>query len=569
MQIPLNQFEQYIDETILKRGLAYFKDGSVNEPEEISPGCYEAIVGGSEDYLVQLKIVKDSITEYSCDCPYDLGPICKHVAAVIFYLQQEFLDIKPKTPTNKTPRIKSVVKAPKAKTVVQQVDEILEKVSHEELKQFIREKTEHNPPLRNIFLSSFAPKNSSESKELYAKQVKAILREAEGRKGFIYYNNTRRLSNNVHEILMSAEKHIEKKNFKSAFFICTAVMEQMTPALQYADDSNGDIGGTIDSAFESLCTIANEAVPEELRMQLFDYCITSFEKKIYDDWDWHLGMLVVASKIFTTEQEAEKLLFIIDHVNSSEYMIEHAQEIKFEVLRKTKGEQEAEKFLEQNISNPIFRRYFIAASLSKKKFSQAIEAAQAGINQDMQKKPGLAKEWYDWLLKIAQAQNDKEQIVKNARFLYIDNFRNEQDYYQVLKDNVDADKWLAFLEDLISDIKNHKRYPDIYLLTNIFIKEKWWDRLLDLVRQNPSFRYIEEFEKYLSPNYSLELISLYRDAIIKYMKDSVGRNHYQTVCKYLRRMIKLGGRLTADKIISDLRTQYPQRKALMEELNRV
>ena len=49
MQIPLNQFEQYIDETILKRGLRYFKNGQVHEPEEISPGVYEAIVEGTED----------------------------------------------------------------------------------------------------------------------------------------------------------------------------------------------------------------------------------------------------------------------------------------------------------------------------------------------------------------------------------------------------------------------------------------------------------------------------------------------------------------------------------------
>lgn len=52
MQIPLNQFEQIIEETILKRGLQYFKKGHVHEPEEISPGENETIVEGSEDYTV-------------------------------------------------------------------------------------------------------------------------------------------------------------------------------------------------------------------------------------------------------------------------------------------------------------------------------------------------------------------------------------------------------------------------------------------------------------------------------------------------------------------------------------
>lgn len=97
MQIPLNQFEQYIDETILERGLTYFKNGHVHEPEEMSPGKYETIVEGTEDYTVQLTINNGIITEYVCDCPYDMGPVCKHVAAVIFYLQQDVLELNKKT----------------------------------------------------------------------------------------------------------------------------------------------------------------------------------------------------------------------------------------------------------------------------------------------------------------------------------------------------------------------------------------------------------------------------------------------------------------------------------------
>lgn len=73
MNIPLNHFEQIIDEAILKRGLDYFKKGLVEEPEEISAGCYEAIVQGSEPYRVSVTIRNETVTEYSCSCPYDLA----------------------------------------------------------------------------------------------------------------------------------------------------------------------------------------------------------------------------------------------------------------------------------------------------------------------------------------------------------------------------------------------------------------------------------------------------------------------------------------------------------------
>ena len=41
MRIPLNEFEQLIDEKILKRGLSYFKGGAITDFSEISKdrGC--------------------------------------------------------------------------------------------------------------------------------------------------------------------------------------------------------------------------------------------------------------------------------------------------------------------------------------------------------------------------------------------------------------------------------------------------------------------------------------------------------------------------------------------------
>ena len=48
----------------------------------------------------------------------------------------------------------------------------------------------------------------------------------------------------------------------------------------------------------------------------------------------------------------------------------------------------------------------------------------------------------------------------------------------------------------------------------------------------------------------------------------MGRDHYQTACRYIRRMIKLGGKTKADKLIAQLRTLYAKRPALMQELDR-
>jgi len=566
MQIPIDQFEQYIDETILKRGLSYFKKGHVHELIEVSLGEYEAIVEGSENYSVQLTLKNGIITENVCDCPYDMGPVCKHVVAVIFYLQQNELELNKKS---KRARKDQNNKPTKRKTVAQQVDELLEKASHDELKQYVREKALANAPFRNLFLSSFAQHNSDESKELYVKQLKSIIKTASDRYGFIDWSASKFVGNAVDNLLESAQKQINNRNYKSAVFISTAVMEQMTEALQYSDDSNGDIGGSVDAAYEMLHNIAQQQLSEEIRKLIIEYCFTSFDKQIFSDWDWHIGVLRLAALLLKTEDETERIFKQIDKAQKSDYQIEEAQSIKYNILLKTKGEIAAEKYLEQNITNSNLRREAIQKALNKKNYDKAISLAKDGVNYDLEDKPGLAKEWYDWLLKIAQAQTDTEKIIEYARLLFIDNFRNEQDYYQILKQHVKPEKWTEFVEAVIQDIATKKRWPDTSMIANIFIKEEWWSRLWELVKKSPDLNTIEYYEKYLSKQYAAEIVELYANGILKYMKNSMGRDHYQNACRYIRRIIKLGARDKANEIISFLRAEYPKRKALMEELNKV
>ncbi len=566
MQIPLNQFEQYIDVTILKRGLQYFKNGQVNEPEEISPGEYEAIVEGNEDYTVQLTLKNGIITEHVCDCPYDMGPVCKHVAAVIFYLQQDELELNKKKKRTKT---NQSAKPVKRKTVAQQVDELLEKATHDELRQFVREKASANAPFRNLFLSSFAQYNSDESKELYAKQVKSILKTASDRHGFVDWSASRIVGKAIDNLLVSAQKQINNRNYKSAVFICTAVMEQMTEALQYSDDSNGDIGGSIYTAYELLYTIVHEQLSEEIRKLIIEYCFVSFDKQIYSGWDWHIGVLRLASLLLKTEDEIDYIFAQVEKAQRSDYDREEVQSIKYDILLKTKGENVAEKYLEQNITNSNLRRVAIQKALKKKNYDKAISLAKDGINHDLKDKPGLAKEWHDWLLKIAQAQNDSERIIEYARLLFIDNIRNEQDYYQIMKQYVKPEKWTEFVEAVIQDITTKKRWLDTGLLASIFIKEEWWERLLELVKKTPDLNTIDHYEKYLSKQFTNEIVELYATGVLKYMKNSTGRDHYQNACRYIRKIIKLGARKKANEIISSLRNEYPRRKALMEELDKV
>ena len=243
--------------------------------------------------------------------------------------------------------------------------------------------------------------------------------------------------------------------------------------------------------------------------------------------------------------------------------------MKLDVLRRFKDEQEVEKYIIKHISNSSIRTKEIEKAFKSKNFERVIELSKDGINCDKKEKPGLVKVWYNWLLKVAQYQNNASKTIEYARFLFIDDFYPEQDYYIILKENVEDENWNAFLDELIIEITLKKRWSYTELIRKIYIKEEWWDRLFMMLKQNPSLGHIEQNEKYLAKDFSSELIELYSERITYYVENYVGRKHYQTACRYLRRMKKLGGNEKVHELIELFRNQYPQRRALIDELTRV
>lgn len=570
MEIPLSHFEEYIDEPILKRGLSYFKNGFVHEPEEIRPGDYEAVVEGSEDYTVKLSIRNRVITEHSCDCSYDMGPVCKHVAAVIFYLEQEKLGLTQNTKKGSSKKAKASSSKPsKRKTLAQQVDDLLGKATHDELILFVRELAAKDSLFRDLLLASFAQYNPNESKTLYTKQVKTLIKVARGKYGFLDSSGAEYVSNELSSMLGLANHYIRKGNHKSAFFICTAIMDELISALEYADDMDGHLTDTIYDAYDTLTAIAQADPPEEVRKLIFKYCLTSFSKRSFSGWDWHLNFLHLAAYMLSTDSEMEELFKRIAAIpKSSEYEVKKAQEIQYDVLLKRKGESVAQKYLEQNIDNPSFKARAIQDALDQKDYEKATALANEGIEQDSGY-PGLIIDWYDWLLKIAESQNDTERIILYARYLLLKSHNPKRDYYQILKEIVPTEEWTNLVEAIVQEAMERKPYYRTDLVASIFIREEWWSRLLDLVKKEYTLDQLAKYEKLLAQHFPSELADLYAERIIRYVENHVGRSHYRTACKYIRKMIKLGAREKADEVISQLRQTHYRKKALMEELDNV
>lgn len=92
-EMTLKDFEQFIEDKIIKRGFDYYKNEDVRKVEKVSENEFSAVVFGSRIYTVYVKLNGNEILEYECDCPYDYGNTCKHAVAVFYKLRaKDFTD---------------------------------------------------------------------------------------------------------------------------------------------------------------------------------------------------------------------------------------------------------------------------------------------------------------------------------------------------------------------------------------------------------------------------------------------------------------------------------------------
>ncbi|NEG54409.1 SWIM zinc finger family protein [Bifidobacterium platyrrhinorum] len=81
-----DDFHSLFEPRMLDRGEAYYDAGRVDRPEEVAGGLWHAVVRGSEDYQVDVRLRHGRLVSAACTCPYARRntSYCKHVAGVMF-----------------------------------------------------------------------------------------------------------------------------------------------------------------------------------------------------------------------------------------------------------------------------------------------------------------------------------------------------------------------------------------------------------------------------------------------------------------------------------------------------
>ena len=563
----LKNFERHIPSEILERGKNYFNNKHVVFLNENKPGVWLAVVAGTEDYNVTVEIDNDDLENWECDCPFE-GEVCKHVAAVLYAIMENKLQKKEAAEDKKIKKKK-----------VNDINTIFEKTTKEELQEFIVSQISINRNLKNSFTSHFAEYIGGDSESNYRKLIKNIIHSAEDRYGFVDYRSARQLTLNIVSLLNKAKTLLENRNRMESLMIIKAVIEEAPLLTQHMDDSDGGIRDIIDYAFDILLLIVEKA-PPQLKDNLFHYCINEYPKQKYHDNDFEEGFLIIIPRLISTEEQGDVFLKMIDKQIDvereslfPEFGISRLLKLKFEFLSSGNRKEEAWELIEANKQYSELRKILVDEKINNKDFIKAVELCFEGIKiAEGKGHPGTVAEWKIKLLSIYEQTNNIIELRKITENLFFEHYY-EMKYYKKLKSTYPPEEWNGVSESIIEKVKNKNMtgsYSDANILAKIFVEENYKERLLNLMQINASYiNFIDEYAKYLTSDYPDKILSFYEEGI-KVLAKNTGRNFYNEIAGYLKKMKKInGGEEKVNAIITNFQTLYKNRKAMIEILAKI
>lgn len=378
----------------------------------------------------------------------------------------------------------------------------------------------------------------------------------------------------VYAIAHSGHLHTENGNFRSAMFISLAVLEEMTKALDYVDDSNGDVGSNIETALETLFSLTQKPISPGLKRQLFEYATEKFRGGEFDGWDWHHDMMKIAANLVENDAEISFLISLLNLPASSDFDREQRQQMQYSLLLKRKDQAEAQKFLEQHLQNSGLKKIAIQLAFTNQDYGRVKELAFAAIEADKTLKPGLLSVWYDWLIKVAREEGETEKIIEYARLQLFQNGRESESYFQLIRQYTPPSEWHTVYIKLLNEMAGARNWQLRELLPKVMLAEQDWNNLYtylkkDAHKQGNYFDQLALYGQYLLTSHRDELGELMKHHMLATARYASSRRDYSVMAKDLRQMKKMGFSEIVNSLVRDFKIQFKHRPAMMEELNKV
>ena len=534
-------WKKLFNPVILERGFDYHRNKKA-EILNLLADEVNAVVSGSDDYEVNIYFSDGEIEDMYCNCPYASdGNNCKHMAAVLYM----FEDLQNHS-----------------KLHYNDIESLIDGISPEQLKKFLINAMRYDTGLEERFIRFIDGENGSINIAEYKSQLKSLIEQYSYNSGFINWKNVSTFINEAVKLLEECtDSLIEWKRYFEAFEIVSYYYDEI---LITDLDDDGDISYFQNCCLEMLSTIADES-DIKTRRRLFNAAFRkmdtsfSFFNELYFDF---------IRRCFDEEEFLKKMLECSDKLISKNNISNYERKkwilYHMELMDKLGYSDEAIELFCKKYRNIIEVRQFLTDRYLK---SGDTDKAIAFLKEslELEKDNMYISEGIHLKLKdIYKEQPDKKNYIKELWTILTETNITEKSVYLELKSLFDGDEWEETREQLYSSMKYQAMLPEY------FIEENLTDRLANYVFSNNNTYLIEKYESLLIESYSELVLEAYANELNKAAENTAGRPTYKRWADKLRHMKTIkGGIETADMIIDRWRELYCNRRAMMQEINKV
>ncbi|EMJ96287.1 SWIM zinc finger family protein [Leptospira alstonii] len=382
-------------DTIVERGMKLFDAGAVYDLVETKSNCFYAkVFGNTSDYELRIENIKSKKAKVICDCPYDMDIYCKHGVAAV--LQIALSDsAHPKKKGKKQPGL----------------SEILSKVTHKDLVEFLLEKADADPDFYSELIHFFS-KSDSNSKTSYLETAMRIFRSISGGTGFIDYRSSFKFEREMNRFLDKAERLYSVKP-KEALYIAWACAETVFRAALQMDDSAGITGGLISDTFD----IIEKSIRKnpELADEIFEVCLHLYRNETAQDFGFSSEYFNILISLDLDSKQQKLLQEVLEQelnrAQKNPYRIEGIAVQIYKLFQKSGQTSEGMDFLNPYIQHPEIRKIFLDQVVSKKQFLHAEKLILDGIQiAEKLRHSGTVTEWKKELLKLMERQGNTKSV---------------------------------------------------------------------------------------------------------------------------------------------------------------
>lgn len=528
--------------------------------QETTPNRWKAKYEGNYGvYTVKITLdKKGDVSDFSCTCPSDGYP-CKHIPIVRRAIAERMSQNQRPAGEKGSP---------------QAVEELLKDVPLQELRDFIARQAKYNPDLTNAIRLEFTHKAATRHANPYSAVLRDILKETVF--GYEDYYEEESLSvDGLDQWLEKAQAHVEQKSCREAVLICQACIEEFAEWRQ-SQSLDAELADNLDPAYETTPfeILAAAAIsPDVDHKALYDYCLLEMNKGKYAETEMFGGfndlLAVLAARVAPNDFIALQDSLLKKVADKSSYEAEEILQRKIDFYNTMQQPEKANEIVEKNIQIEHFRYEVAEKRVAEQQLAEAKQLVKEFTSKKQRTGRSYDPRWDELLLKIAQQENDTPSI-RAIAFTFIDQFFNKK-YFGIYKSTFSPEEWPEALEQLLQHYeKSSCDFSSSSSVADVLVAEGAAERLLQYIAKNPDVELIEQYHTAFAAAYPEKTLELFRKAVDEYAEKNIGRSHYEYVVALLRKIRKIkNGDKTAASMVSRYRTEYKNRRAMIEILSKL